>query len=227
MNHMVITPPIAAIYPEIVDRRWSQEGLQTWSRFIGGNGQVFFTHACPGSGKTRYAIAAIKHAEDMGDIDMVVVVAPTDAVRSQWETETRRHAVHLYQWTSERLRDSIMDNDVPHLILTYHQLTSDNALDALEAWSRRRQMMGVLDEIHHCGDDREWGRGVETAFRNAKRIFVLSGTPFRSDQRGIPFITEGTEKLPPHVAYEYKDAIIDGVCRIVVSGGAILPTCDI
>lgn len=41
---------------------------------------------------------------------------------------------------------------------------------------------GVLDEVHHAGDDRVWGDGVRTAFETAPVRLCPSGTPSRSDE---------------------------------------------
>ncbi len=47
----------------------------------------------------------------------------------------------------------------------------------------------ILDEIHHAGDSRSWGDGVKAAFEPAVRRLMLTGTPFRSDDNPIPFVT--------------------------------------
>ena len=47
----------------------------------------------------------------------------------------------------------------------------------------------ILDEIHHAGDSRSWGDGVAAAFEPAVRRLMLTGTPFRSDENPIPFVT--------------------------------------
>src|SRR5207244_12762520 len=46
----------------------------------------------------------------------------------------------------------------------------------------------VLDEVHHGGQDRAWGEALRHAFAGAARRLCLSGTPFRSDIRAIPFV---------------------------------------
>ena len=47
----------------------------------------------------------------------------------------------------------------------------------------------LLDEVHHAGGDKTWGAGVEQAFDQAACRLLLSGTPFRSDDEPIPFVT--------------------------------------
>ena len=52
-----------------------------------------------------------------------------------------------------------------------------------------RRTLVILDEIHHAGDSRSWGDGVKAAFEPAVRRLMLTGTPFRSDDNPIPFVT--------------------------------------
>jgi hypothetical protein len=113
MNDMVITPAVTAIYPNIANRDWQQKALQAWSKHIDDDKQDFFVEGCPGSGKTRFAIAAIKHAFNRNDIDMVIVVAPTEVVHDQWIKEADERGVKLRHWSSERLGDSILSGKFP------------------------------------------------------------------------------------------------------------------
>jgi len=79
----------------------------------------------------------------------------------------------------------------------------------------------VLDEIHHAGDSRSWGDGVKLAFEPAVRRLMLTGTPFRSDDNPIPFVSyeRGVDGLPrsrSDSTYGYADALADGVVRPVI-----------
>jgi superfamily II DNA or RNA helicase len=218
----VMSPAIAAIYPEIAGRDWQQKGLQAWSAAIDSNQQIFFTEACPGSGKTRVAIAAAKLAFDKRDIDMVIVVAPTERVHDQWVEAGIEYGLRLRRWSSEQLGDSIITGANPTgIITTYAQMSNDLVREAFEVWTRRRRVLVVLDEIHHCGENRKWADSVQIAFKNATRLLVLSGTPFRSDDRPIPFIMgepdeNGLRRVRNADAkYTYAEAVRDRVCRSV------------
>jgi len=84
-----------------------------------------------------------------------------------------------------------------------------------------RRTMVILDEIHHAGDSRSWGDGVKAAFEPAVRRLSLTGTPFRSDENPIPFVSyeRGGDSLLRSRAdsvYGYAEALRDGVVRPVI-----------
>ena len=73
----------------------------------------------------------------------------------------------------------------------------------------------IADEPHH-GQAATWGRDARTAFRRRALPCLLSGTPFRSDDTPIPWITYGVSGVSrTDYAYGYTDALLDGVCRPV------------
>ncbi|PRC45891.1 hypothetical protein C6A85_92870, partial [Mycobacterium sp. ITM-2017-0098] len=79
----------------------------------------------------------------------------------------------------------------------------------------------VFDEIHHGGDAKSWGDAIREAFDDATRRLALTGTPFRSDDSAIPFVTyeEDPAGFKTSVAdhtYGYSDALADGVVRPVM-----------
>ena len=74
----------------------------------------------------------------------------------------------------------------------------------------------IADEPHHMGEQAAWGRSAQTAFAGARFRLLLSGTPFRSDNTPIPWITYGDDGVSrADFAYGYTDALLDGVCRPV------------
>jgi superfamily II DNA or RNA helicase len=104
-------------------------------------------------------------------------------------------------------------------VLTYAQVGMAPAVH------RRRTMtrptMVILDEIHHAGDSRTWGDGVKSAFEEAERRLMLTGTPFRSDDNPIPFVTyergeNGLQRSRSDSVYGYSDALREGVVRPVI-----------
>jgi superfamily II DNA or RNA helicase len=79
----------------------------------------------------------------------------------------------------------------------------------------------IMDEVHHAGDAKSWGDAVREAFDPAVRRLALTGTPFRSDDSPIPFVTyepdgEGVLHSKADHSYGYADALRDGVVRPVV-----------
>ena len=66
------------------------------------------------------------------------------------------------------------------------------------------------------GDQAAWGRSAQAAFEGARFRLLLSGTPFRSDNTAIPWITYDEDGVSrADYAYGYTDALLDGVCRPV------------
>ena len=79
----------------------------------------------------------------------------------------------------------------------------------------------VFDEIHHGGDAKSWGDAIREAFDDATRRLALTGTPFRSDDSPIPFVTyepdgDGLMRSQADHTYGYAEALADGVVRPVV-----------
>ncbi len=120
---------------------------------------------------------------------------------------------------SFRNADVHSSRDFHGAVLTYAQVGMAPAVH------RRRTMtrptMVILDEIHHAGDSRSWGDGVKAAFEPAVRRLMLTGTPFRSDENPIPFVTyergdDGLQRSRSDSSYGYADALRDGVVRPVL-----------
>jgi superfamily II DNA or RNA helicase len=79
----------------------------------------------------------------------------------------------------------------------------------------------IFDEIHHGGDAKTWGDAIREAFSDATRRLALTGTPFRSDDSPIPFVSyesgaDGVRRSQADHSYGYAEALADGVVRPVV-----------
>jgi len=83
------------------------------------------------------------------------------------------------------------------------------------------RVFAVFDEIHHCsGNDpllsNAWGQQILLKMQDrAALTLALSGTPWRSDDRGIALARYSTPegRLICDYRYGLKEAISDGVCR--------------
>jgi superfamily II DNA or RNA helicase len=87
--------------------------------------------------------------------------------------------------------------------------------------TENRKTLVVFDEIHHGGDAKTWGDAIREAFDDATRRLALTGTPFRSDDSAIPFVTyetgpDGFARSQADHTYGYSDALADGVVRPVM-----------
>ncbi|HNM93312.1 MAG TPA: DEAD/DEAH box helicase, partial [Mycobacterium sp.] len=87
--------------------------------------------------------------------------------------------------------------------------------------TENRKTLVVFDEIHHGGDAKSWGDAIREAFDDATRRLALTGTPFRSDDSAIPFVTyetgpDGFARSRADHTYGYAEALADGVVRPVM-----------
>ena len=185
-------------------RPWQSAFL---SRYVADPGPDFLLVATPGAGKT---LAACHAARAVG-CEQVIVVCPTVALRAQWADAADLVGLHLDpRW---RNADGAWHPDVDGVVVTYQQVVF--APD-LFAHHLGRATFVVLDEIHHAGDLAAWGTALRAAFDRAPRRLALSGTPFRSDARAIPFVRYDEDRCcAPDYVYGYGEAVSDGVCRPV------------
>jgi superfamily II DNA or RNA helicase len=197
--------------------------LRTWQRaalaaYHGADRRDFLVTATPGAGKTTFALAVAQTLLTSRQIDRVVVVCPTDHLRTQWADAAARIGIQL---------DPTLTNAVgpvrPGLrgyVTTYAQIATAPRLHRARVEAKRALV--ILDEIHHAGDGLSWGEAVAEACDPARRRLSLTGTPFRTkpDER-IPFVRyddDGAGGLTSSAdfTYGYADALADRVVRPVV-----------
>ncbi|HEX4726743.1 MAG TPA: DEAD/DEAH box helicase family protein, partial [Jatrophihabitans sp.] len=68
-------------------RRWQREALACYR---GRSGKDFLLTATPGAGKTTFALSLAVDLLARRVVDRVIVVAPTDHLRSQWAVAAER-----------------------------------------------------------------------------------------------------------------------------------------
>ncbi|MEM9037315.1 MAG: DEAD/DEAH box helicase family protein [Actinomycetota bacterium] len=181
-------------------RRWQRDALDA---LRASTDPDFLTVATPGAGKTTFALTAARIALAEQPGARLVVVAPTRHLKTQWADAAERLALRLEpDWATRRRPPA----DVHGVVVTYQQVAADPARMAKVA----KGAVAVFDEIHHAGDERAWGDGLREAFEGAARRLSLSGTPFRSDTRAIPFVRYDTGVAKPDVEYGYDAALADG-----------------
>ncbi|MFN2455991.1 MAG: DEAD/DEAH box helicase family protein [Pyrinomonadaceae bacterium] len=202
-------------------RPWQQEFLD---KYNAAELKDFLLVATPGAGKT---VASLKAGHDLlnsGVVQRIVVVCPTDHLRTQWLEDATKVNIHLDKiqlgWSGQIAQTT----DYIGMVTTYAQVVSKQ--EHLRAYTDRFRTLVILDEIHHCGDEehKAWGQSIKHAFDLATRRLLLSGTPFRSDNNPIPFVRYETAPNNPAVrvsfadhSYGYGDALKDeNVVRHVV-----------
>lgn len=208
---MPTTPDPAALGPL---RSWQRRALVEYLRHAATD---FLAVATPGAGKTTFALRVAAQLLADRVVRAVTVVAPTEHLKRQWAEAAARAGIHLDP--GFRNADVHSTPDFHGVVVTYAQV------GAAPAVHRRRTMarptLVVLDEIHHAGDSRSWGEAVASAFAPAARRLSLTGTPFRSDDNPIPFVTyerdrDGALRSRADSWYGYGDALADGVVRPVI-----------
>jgi superfamily II DNA or RNA helicase len=196
-------------------RLWQREAL---AKYETEAHKDFLLTATPGAGKTTFALSLAVGLLGRRAIDRVIVVAPTDHLRSQWAEAAERFGVAL----APNLGNAVgpVPADLHGYVTTYAQVAGKPSLHAARATTRRTLV--ILDEIHHAGDGLSWGEAVEHAFAGAARRVCLTGTPFRTRVgERIPFVRyepDGAGGLvsTADFSYGYADALRDHVVRPVV-----------
>ena len=201
--------PNLEIFPPL--RAWQRKALVEYLR----RRSVDFTAvATPGAGKTTFALRIA--AELLADrtVEAVTVVAPTEHLKTQWAEAAARVGIQLD--AAFRNADLHSAADFHGAVVTYAQVGMAPQVHRRRTLTRRT--MVILDEIHHAGDSRTWGDGVKASFEPAVRRLMLTGTPFRSDDNPIPFVTyergeNGLQRSRSDSIYGYSDALREGVVR--------------
>nr|WP_203236998.1 DEAD/DEAH box helicase [Nocardia panacis] len=195
-------------------RAWQRRAL---TRYLSTKPRDFLAVATPGAGKTTFALRVA--AELLADrtVDQITVVAPTEHLKHQWAESAARSGIALDSKYSNATGGT--SGDYHGIVVTYAQVASHPSRHRVR--TERRRTLVILDEIHHAGDAKSWGEATADAFGDATRRLALTGTPFRSDDSQIPFVTyePGEHGLPQSRAdhtYGYAEALADGVVRPVV-----------
>lgn len=194
-------------------RQWQQQALD---KFLSQRPRDFLAVATPGAGKTTFALRVATELMAQRAVDRVIVVVPTEHLKVQWSAAAARVGLSL----DPHFKNSGAVNPAfDGIVVTYAQVGmhpyKHNAITSA------RKTLVILDEIHHAGDAKTWGDGVREAYDEAVHRLALTGTPFRSDDSPIPFVRyvedgEGHLVSQSDHAYNYGDALADGVVRPVV-----------
>ncbi len=188
-------------------RKWQAQAVR---RAYAVNKADFLAVATPGSGKTDVALKIAHNFLTEGKAERIVVVAPTEHLKRQWAESAARCGIDIDpNWSNSQGCEA---SDYFGAAVTYQQVSFAPDLYDLNC---ERPTMVIFDEIHHAGDNLDWGLKLLTAFGNAVFRLSLSGTPFRNDDSQIPFVRYVDRKSQADFTYSYGEALADGVCRPV------------
>jgi superfamily II DNA or RNA helicase len=194
---------------QFVPRKWQTEFLREWDEREPH--APFMLIAIPGGGKTMAALEACRRWMAAGSDRRVIFVVPTDNLREQWKDEAANFGISLQ--TKEF--GTNFKHGFEGAVVTYH-LVANQPLVFRKLCSVAPTMV-VFDEIHHCGDEAHFGNGITTAFELAKERLLMSGTPWKSDGRAIPFVKyDGNGFAVGNFSYDYPRALNEDVVRYLV-----------
>ena len=200
----------------------STQALRGWQRralvrYLGAKPKDFLAVATPGSGKTTFALRVAAELLAERTVDKITVVVPTEHLKIQWARSAATQGISLDPKFSNS--NSQTSDEYHGVVVTYAQVASHPTRHRVRTENHRTLV--IFDEIHHGGDAKSWGDAIREAFDDATRRLSLTGTPFRSDDSAIPFVTyergpDGLERSQADHTYGYADALADGVVRPVV-----------
>ena len=187
-------------------REWQQQAKED---FLSCGKPDFLLAATPGAGKTTFALDLARDLLAAGQIERVMVVVPSDTLRQQWADHGDEFGVPLMPVSDPADYDKA---GYRGCVVTYQQLRGGAQLVRRVT---RRPTLAILDEIHHAGERRSWGDDLRAAVELATYRLALTGTPWRRDRRSpIPFVQYDDDgAVVVDHAYEYGQAVADGVCR--------------
>lgn len=195
-------------------RAWQREALDAYFQ---ADQRDFLVAATPGAGKTTFALTLAVELLRIGEVDRVIVVAPTEHLKTQWADAAAR--VHIRLDPRFRNSHSMPARQYHGVVVTYAQVAAKSYVHRVLTESAKTLV--ILDEVHHGGDALSWGDAIRDAYGPARRRLLLSGTPFRSDTAPIPFVEylpdeSGARVSSTDYRYGYGRALADGVVRPVL-----------
>ncbi len=169
----------------------------------------FLASATPAAGKTTFGLRVAHEMLSTGRVGRVVVVGPTTHICRQWAADAARYGIDLEP--NRPNADGPEIADFHGVAVTYQTVAAGPELHARAA---ARPTLVIADEPHHMGDQASWGVSARRAFDRAEFRLLLSGTPFRSDNEAIPWVTYDDDGVSSaDYTYGYPDALVDRVCR--------------
>ena len=154
-------------------------------KYLAAKPRDFLAVATPGSGKTTFALRIVAELLAEGTVETVTSSCPPSTSRTSGR---RPRPGWASRWTRSSPTPTPQTSSEYHgVVVTYAQVASHPTRHRVR--TENRKTLVVFDEIHHGGDAKSWGDAIREAFDDATRRLALTGTPFRSDDSAIPFVT--------------------------------------
>jgi superfamily II DNA or RNA helicase len=188
-------------------RAWQKQATEA---VRASSASSFLASATPAAGKTTFGLHIAHRMLSAGFVSRVVVAGPTTHICRQWAADAARYGIDLEP--NRPNSDGPESTDFHGVAVTYQTIAAGPETHKL-AGARRTTLL-IADEPHHMGDLAAWGLQTRKAFDGARFRLLLSGTPFRSDNSAIPWVTYDDDGLSQaDYSYGYPQALRDRVCR--------------
>jgi superfamily II DNA or RNA helicase len=188
-------------------RSWQQEATAAVRAHSAAS---FLASATPAAGKTTFGLHIAHRMLSANFVSRVVVAGPTTHICRQWAADAARYGIDLEP--NRPNADGPESTDFHGVAVTYQTIAS--GADTHRQAAGRWPTLLIADEPHHMGDLAAWGLQTRKAFDGARFRLLLSGTPFRSDNSAIPWVSYDEDGLSQaDYVYGYPQALRDRVCR--------------
>lgn len=157
-------------------RPWQHEALKKMVDWlvVKRSDRHFLINAAPGAGTTIGASAIAGALVDMGEVDLVIVIAPRSEIVNHWSKDFRRvTGRHTGKVTARDGDIGGLRIDICATRAAVHGLQPE-----LQTVCRASSVLVICDEHHHAAVRAAWR---DSAFTDAKFVLVLTGAPIRSD----------------------------------------------
>lgn len=192
--------------------------------------KVLVVHAAAGSGKTLGSHAAADALLSRGLIDQVIVLVPRLNLAHQYELDWKEMSNALAWKPSLRKIlhransfNRLIPRDADGYVTTYQSLCANPKLH-IETIAAKRTCL-ILDEAQQLGydelgyDTSKSAYWVEELGKHAAFIIVMSGTPYRADDKPLLFAmydepdSSGYRPLLPDLEATYRDGVRERYLR--------------
>ena len=185
-------------------RDWQTKAFEAW-----GRKRTFMLAACPGSGKTQFALTCADDLARAGQISLTIFVVPRTSLVNQ--VCSAAHEIFGVKYVPLKNDHPMPPRDADGIVVTYQQVAE---LPSIYADLSADQFV-VFDEAHHMADEGDWGSKSRFAFEGSAYKLLTTGTPWRTDGRPIPFVEfDAKAELRSDYDYLFSDAWADPQCPI-------------
>jgi superfamily II DNA or RNA helicase len=199
-------------------RRWQSNAMKVVRPLL--DREPVLVEACPGAGKTNFALTVAHGLLCEGVVSRVLIVAPTLGIVDGWLRAASPASPSTPTLPLRGGRDWHPVNPIGEqwvgAVFTFQSLFAMTDMFLAHATDPGHRTLVVFDEVHHAGAGSAWGEASQVAFsRAATAVLSLSGTPFRTDREPIVFVPSSGGCARAQYRYSYREAIVDGACRPV------------